>query len=101
MTRETHQFLGQRENLGNARIRWINPGAARFFLADAVHRPAPERAGQRAHSIFGEPENFADLANGTAAAIADHCRRNAATLTRIALVDILDDLLTPFMFEIN
>src|SRR6202012_4965346 len=101
MAGKIDQVLSQREDLGDLRIRWINACSTRFFLADTFLRPAPERAGQRTHGVFREAENLANLANGTAAAIADHRRRDATTLTRIALVNILDDFFTSLMFEIN
>ena len=51
--------------------------------------------------VLGQTEHLADLADGAAAAIADHRRREAGTLAAIFLVDVLDDLLAPLVLEID
>src|SRR5262245_8482252 len=73
----------------------------RLFLADAFHRPAPERRSERADRILREPKDLADLANGAAAAIADHGRCDAAALARITSVDVLNDVFAPLVLEID
>ena len=83
------------------RIGRIEPGAARLLLRHAVHRPAPQRAGERADRVLGQAEDLADLADGAAAAIADHGRGQAGALAAVLLVDVLDDLFAPLVLEID
>ena len=92
---------GQRQHLREPRIGRIEAGAARLLLGHAVHRPAPERAGERADGVFRQAEDLADLADGAAAAIADHGRGEAGALAAVTSVDILDHLLAPLVLEID
>ncbi len=58
------------------------------------HSQWPTRPESRAICRFVEPERFADLARGRAAAIADDVGRHGRAQRAVALVDVLDDLLT-------
>ncbi len=79
----------------------IEADPLRLVFRDALHRPAPERAGERADRVVGEAERLADLADGAAAAIADHGGGEAGALAAILSIDVLDHLLAPLMLEID
>ena len=83
------------------RIGRIEAGAPRFLLRDAGHRPAPERAGERADGVVGQAEDLADLADGAAAAIADDGGGEAGALAAVSVVDVLDHLFAPLVLEID
>src|SRR5262249_49384229 len=53
------------------------------------------------HRVFGKAENLADLADGAAAAIADHGGGKPRALAAVMLVDVLNDLFAPFVLEID
>ena len=101
VTRESHQRLRERDHLLQPRIGGIKAGAARLLPGDAVHRPAPERAGERADYILGKTEHLADIADGAAAAIADHGCGKAGMIPAIVPIDELDHLLAPLVLEID
>ena len=101
MAGKPHQLLRQRHDLLQPRVGWIEAGAARFLGRDAGHRPAPERAGERADRVVGQSEHLADLANGAAAPVADHGGGHAGMMTPIAIVDVLDDLLAALVLEVD
>ncbi len=79
----------------------IEPDAARLLLRHAVHRPAPQRRGQRRDGVLRQPERLADFAHRAAAAIADHGRGHAGMIAAIGPVDMLDHLLAPLVLEID
>ena len=54
-----------------------------------------------AGDVLAEAERLADLADRALRPIVDHCRGNTGAMAAIALVDMLDDLLAPLMFEID
>ena len=93
--------LRQRQHLLQPRIGRIEADAPRLLLRHAVHRPAPERAGERADGVLRQAEHLADLADGAAAAIADDGRGQAGALAAVSVVDVLDDLLAPLVLEID
>ena len=98
---KSDERLCERDCLLHPRIGGIEPGPARFLPGHAILRPAPERAGERADRIFGQPENLADLADGAAAAIADHGRGKAGMVAAIVTIDELDHLFASFVLEID
>ena len=96
-----HQQAGERTRFSQALVGRIEAGAPRRPFRDALHRPAPQRARQRADGVAREPEHLADLADGAAAAIADDGRRKAGMVAAIGAVDVLDHLLAAFVLEID
>src|SRR5205814_3055823 len=76
-------------------------GLARLRVLHAALRPAPQHAGQRADGIVGESKRLADFANRAAAAITDDRGGEIGVITAVALVDVLNHLLAPFVFEID
>ncbi len=82
--------------------RWLSgssPARARSALPSP---PPPQIEDASAPMVSSEkPEGLADLADGRAAAIADHGGGDAGALTAVFAVDVLDDLLAPLVFEID
>ena len=102
MAGKPDQLARQRERaMPSRRIGRIEPDAPRLLRAHAVHRPAPERAGERPDRVLRQAEHLADVANGAAAAVADDGRGEAGALARVGLVDVLDHLLAPLVLEID
>ena len=101
MARKSHQLLRQRHDLPEPWIGRIEPGAPRLLLRDAGHRPAPQRAGERADGVVGQAEDLADLADRAAAAIADDGGGQAGALAAVSVVDVLDHLLAPLVLEVD
>ena len=62
---------------------------------------APDRTGQRPDDIFGKAEDLADFARCRTSTIGDYRCGQGRMFAAIALIDILDNLLAAFMFEIN
>ena len=72
-----------------------------MLLIDTAARYAPDRIGERACDVFGQPQCFAHIANSAARTIADNGCDNGCTIGGIAPVDILHDLFAPLMLEID
>ena len=84
------------------RIGRIEPGAARFLLASRRSHDQPQSVPASARDrVLRQAEHLADLADGAAAAIADHGRGEAGALAAVFLVDVLDHLLAPLVLEID
>ena len=101
MAREADQLAREREHLGEPRIGRVEPDPLRLVFRDALHRPAPQRAGERADRVAGEAEGLADFADGAAAAIADHGGGEAGAIAAVLSIDVLDHLFAPLMLEID
>jgi hypothetical protein len=71
-------------------------------LRDAARPPCPRRPiGHDRGPCRERAEDLADLADGAAAAIGDHRRRQGGAVAAIFLVDVLDDLLAPLVLEVD
>src|SRR5437762_3412525 len=101
MPRRADQLLGKAHRLLEPRIGRIEAGAPGFLLRYAARRPAPERAGEGRDGVRGQPEHFADLADGAAPAIANDGGGQTGSLAAILLVDMLDDLFAPLVLKIH
>ncbi len=101
MARKADQFMCQRQHLGEVGIGRIETGAARVLFGDALVRPSPHHASERAHGVVRQPERLADFPDGTAGAVADHGGGKAGAMTAVAAIDVLDDLLAALMLEID
>src|SRR5580704_7255487 len=101
MAWEIDQFLREIERLGEARLGWIEAEAPHLVGLRRLRRPAPQRAGKRRNRVFGQAKDFADLADRTAAAIADDGGCEPRPIAAIVLVDVLDDLFASFVLEID
>ena len=62
---------------------------------------APDTAGERGGNILCQTERLADFANGRAGPIGNDSRCQGGALAPVALVDILDHFLAPFVFEVD
>ncbi len=94
-------LVGERGDLLHARAVESSPAAGDRVLRHCAAAGAPDRGRQRADSVFGQPKYLADLADGRAAAIADHGGGDAGALAAVFLVDVLDDLFAPLVLEID
>ena len=68
---------------------------------DALARPAPDLAGERAGDVLGQAQRLADLADRAAAAVAADHRGQRGMAVAVGLVDPLDHFLAPLMLEID
>ena len=101
MAREGDDLADHGEHLAHRAAPRIEPGAAQILIAQAAAAAAPDAGGDRADGVLRQREGLADLAHRRAAAIADHGRRQAGALAAVFAVDVLDDLLAPFVLEID
>ena len=101
MAREFEQPVDQPTQPRDLGIVGIEPGLAKALLLEAVGEAAPDRAGQRARHVRGQPQRLADLAHRRSWPVMDHRRRDRRAFAAIAAIDILHHLLAPFMLEID
>src|SRR5262249_46336214 len=101
VAREGLDLDGERAHFLHARAVQVDAGAREFVGAHPAAAHAPDRGGQRADSVFRQSKNFADLADGGAAAIGDDGRSNAGMIAAVGLVKMLDYFLAPLVLEIK
>src|SRR6185437_11099031 len=95
------ELLGEIEHQPQAPIVEIEVELGGVLRLDPFLAPAPKLRSERGRDVLGETQRLADLAHRTARAIADHGRAERRPLAAIGLVDPLDHLLAPLMFEID
>src|SRR5437773_11599144 len=100
MARKAVQLARKPDGERKARIGGVEPHFLETYILHAA-TPAEEIAGQQPHHVFGESECFADIANGTLAAIGDDGGGDSGAMTAVLLVNVLNHLLTPLMLEID
>src|SRR3546814_5721483 len=69
----------------------------RYVIAPA----SPACVGEPRGHILAEPQRLADLADRAARAIMDDGRGDSRAPTAVSVIDMLDHLLAPLMFEID
>src|SRR5437868_4232323 len=72
-----------------------------MLIGQARIAVSPYGLGERRGHIRGEAQHLAHFADRPARAIVNDGGADGGALASIALVDILDDVLAPFMFEID
>ena len=101
MARRLEQFADetvQPFDLAIVRIETcLNEAFNRYLVAPAP----PTRVGEPRGDILAETQRLADLADCTARPIVDDGRGDRGAIARITVVDLLDNLLAPLMFEID
>src|SRR5262249_50951023 len=101
MARKADQLARQRQHLGEMWIGGVEAGATRRLVLNRLSRGAPQHAGERPDGVVRQSKCFADLTDGAAGTVGDHGGGKARTVTAVALIDVLDDLLTPLVLEID
>ena len=101
VAREADQLLRQLEHTGEQRVSRIEPRLADIFVRQARIAQAPDGGGERGDGVLGKAQRLADLAHGSAPAIADDGGGEPGAIAAIACVDILDHLLAPLVLEID
>ncbi len=95
------QFTRQLQRQGKTRIAGVEIEFACLIVAHAFERPSPHEPRERPGHVLGQTQRLADLAHRAAGAIARYHRRQSGAGAAIGLIDPLDDLLPPLMFEID
>ena len=91
------QLQGQRQpRLGSVEAELLD-----MAVGDALLRPAPDLAGERAGHVLGQAQRLADVAHRAARAVAGDDRGQRGALAAVMAVDPLDHLLAPLMLEID
>ncbi len=101
MAGEADQLVGEGDGAVDQRVLRIEIALADLALLQLRAVAAPDAAGDGGGNVFGEAEDLADFADGTARAVADHGGGEGGAALAIALVDVLDHLLAPFVLEID
>ena len=100
MARKTEQLVGVTDDTCDQLIAVIEAGMG-SILAVITAAAAPETARQSRGDIFGEPERFADFANGAPRTIGNDRCGERRTLMAIAAIDVLNHFLAALMLEID
>ena len=101
MTREAQQPPRHGDGARDLRIGDFQSGLGDVAFGHVAAETAPLTAGQPRRHILGQTQDLADLANGAARSVTDDRRRYARPVPPIPVVDVLNDLLAPLMFEID
>ena len=101
MARGADKLAGQFQRQLEPMIFTVEVQALDALLRDAIHRPAPDEAGQHLGQVTRQTECLADLGNRAARAVTGNHRGQCRAIATVGLVDPLDDLLTPLMFKID
>ena len=83
------------------RVLGIKSGLADVGIPDIGSPASPLRAGDLSGHVFGQAQGFAGVTDGAAWAITDDGCRDTCAMTAILLVDVLNNLLAPFVLEID
>jgi len=98
---ETADVPGQSQAATDLRSARDKPRFGDIAVLDVVPGTAPGRTLQGDDGIVGKAHGLADLADGALGPVGDHGRRHAGPVAAVFLVDVLDHLLAPAVFEIN
>ena len=98
---KAHQFTRQIQGQPQPAVCHIEVQRGGVLFRNPFLTPAPCLGRQRAGGFFRQTQGLAHVANGAAAAIADDCGAQGGALPAIRVVDPLDHLLPPLMFEIH
>ena len=101
MAWEAEQLIGDRDGLTQRGIGRIEPGFADMRLRDVAVAHPPDQTGEPGRHVLLEAHRLADLADSHARAVVNDGRADGGSFARVALVEILDDLLAPLMLEID
>ena len=104
VARETDQLVGERHGAAQQRVGGIKAGLAQAQgrrLPGLAALPVPQRPGKCRGGVLGKPHGLADISRRAAGPVADHGGGKAGAVAAVAAVDVLDDLLAPFMLEID
>ena len=101
MAGEFDQAVDEIDRSSHHQIVWIPFALAYLMLLQFITVVPPDGVRQTAGYILAQAEHLAHFADGTARAIMnDGCGQRGAARA-IALIDILNDFLTPLMLEIH
>ena len=101
VARKPDQLLGERHRQTQATVGDIKTEFGHPLLRHPVAVPSPGLRRQRRHRVLRQAEHLADLSHRTARAVMNHRRGHAGALAAVFPVDVLDDLLTAVVLEIN
>ena len=101
MARKPDQLLGQHQRQAQPAIGNVQVDRGRLALVDALLAPAPDLARELGGDVLRQSHHLADLAHGTARAVAGDGGAQGRAVAAVALEHPLDHLLAPLMLEID
>ena len=101
MARKTEQLPCKHDGLPDRRIGGIEPGFPDMVVRQAVVMAPPYGFGERSGHVGRQPHHLADFADRPAGAVVNDGRADGRPVPAIALIDVLDHLLAPFVLEID
>ena len=82
-------------------MTWIKPGFNHMGLRHGAPAHAPDHASKGCHHIRRQAHGLANIAQGRARPIADHCCRQRRLVTTKTGINILNNLFAPLMLKIH
>ena len=101
MARETTQDVGEDQPFLHAWTVGIEPDGGKTLGQLLTLVPPGQRRGQGVDAVAVDAECPANIAQGRACAVADHGGGQRGALAAVSVVEVLDNLLSPPMLEIN
>ncbi|MNX79314.1 hypothetical protein D3C86_1109410 [compost metagenome] len=98
---EVQQAHRHFDRAGDHGVGDVQTGLNDVAIADLGSPTAPVAGGQTGGDVFGQAQGLADLADGATGAEVDDGGGDARAMATVAFVDVLDDLLASFVFEID
>ena len=101
VAREAHEFAGEGDGLEDGGVVGVEAVGAEASVVDDAGVPPVTVFCETVDAIERESEGFADFADGAAAAVADDLRGEGGAVPAVLGVEVLDDFLTAFVFEVD
>ena len=101
MPGKTQDRIDQTQELINDDAAGINARLGKPFLKDFSLIPPRQGFGQMINQLLVETESFADISDGASGSVGDNGCGQGCSMAPIFFVDVLYDLFTTFVLEIN
>ena len=101
VTGKAENLVGQGDGAADLGIVRVQAGLADVVGGNAFAPAAPDGIGESGGDVLGEPQRFADIADGAARAIVDDGRADRRPLAAVAAIDVLHDQFAPLVLEID
>jgi hypothetical protein len=99
--RETEDLSDQAYEQLDGAVARVEAGVANHFLRNGLLVPPVERLGEHVDAVEREAEDLADVAHRRPRTVPDDFAGDRRPLAAVLLVDVLDDLLAAFVFEVD
>src|SRR5262245_47800253 len=101
MTWKADELPSKLDGLLDRRIAGVEAGFPDMLVRQPVVLASPYGFGEGGDHVWRQPHCFADFADRPARAVVNDSRADGSTMPAIALINVLDYLLAPFVFEID